>query len=134
MSVVRTTTNPGKNLSVIRMRRGDTQAQLAEKLEVKPMKVMRVERGETKLPGAWIDKLEKVYDLNDEERNALFEGSAYYNWKRIIFDTVSLKEEWQMLAKKFVLVLSRLSPEDMEEIEEILDRARKNPQYGTVEE
>ena len=124
-------TNLGKKLRKIRIDNDEISSDMARKIEISVLYFSAIENGKRNIPKDLAEKLFKIYQLSDNDKEKILQAISIYSGEmRIRLD--SLNEKQQELTLLYAREISKLSDRQIEKItgyfngKEQHNRIRKN--------
>ncbi|WP_197416842.1 MULTISPECIES: helix-turn-helix domain-containing protein [Leptotrichia] len=108
-------TNLGKKLRKIRIDNDEISSDMARKLEISVSYLSAIENGKRNIPKDLAEKLFKIYQLSDNDKEKILQAISIYSGEmRIRLD--SLNEKQQELSLLYAREISKLSDRQIEKI------------------
>ncbi|MBR6096833.1 MAG: helix-turn-helix domain-containing protein [Oscillospiraceae bacterium] len=117
-------TSIGRALRQMRFDRQELLKDMAAKLEVSSAFLSAIENGRKKVPANFIDKVCKVYNLNDTER-ALLIDAVNMSTTEIKINLTSLSPSQHEAALSFAKALNGLTDSQVQEIMRVFEKRKK---------
>ena len=108
-------TNLGKKLRKIRIDNDEISSDMARKIEISVLYFSAIENGKRNIPKDLAEKLFKIYQLSDNDKEKILQAISIYSGEmRIRLD--SLNEKQQELTLLYAREISKLSDRQIEKI------------------
>lgn len=112
----------GEFVRILRIKRHESQEDMARKLDVSRSFLSNIENGDRGIPSSWTERISSVYDLSDEDRSELKDAIDESNFSSKYKINVSgAGEIKKKVARSFAESFDKMDDEKASKILQILN-------------